>query len=341
MKKPLNLFLLAGLLAGSVTAGMIMGYGRLLLWFFLPGIQGMLFGGLIGFVGGAVLAARGVQPEAFRIRLFLVGTMLVGFYGGQALIPAFVLDGWDPLFLPAAILDGHFREGMTGASVRSFTVQQGPLTPAWWVFFQGLDTLFFAFFALLFLGIGLGRRRGTWGILRPLMIVGVPGFLILVNTVDEQRFNAGLLRDWHLSYGGGLEYLDWRRDWADTGLRGEAVRAFLAESDGAPIGRMPGLGALRALGCIRMGDPEAALVELDRGLAALESHPGPVRLDLVRRVSVSALEEHLRRMRQAVGELSRREAGDPVAGTPDLTGEWFPYESVLLGEPLRREALPE
>jgi hypothetical protein len=242
-----------------------------------------------------------------------------------------VLDGWNPLFLPAAILDGHFREVMTGASVRSFTVQQGPLTPVWWVFFQGLDALLFAFFALLFLGIGLGRRRGTWGILRPLVIVGVPGFLILLNTVDEQRFNAGLLRDWHLSYGGGVDYLDWRRDWADTGLRSGAVRAFLADSDRAAVGRMPGLGALRALACIRMGDPDAALAELDRALVALENHPGPVRLDMVRRVSVPALEEHLRRMREAIRESSRRSPADPFAGSPDLIGEWFPYESVLLG----------
>ena len=330
MKEPFNARLLGGLLGGSLVAGLIMGYGRLLVWFFLPGIQGMLFGGLIGFVGGAVLALRGVQPERFGARLVLVGIMLTGFYGGQLLVPPFVLDGWDPLFLPAAILDGHFREVMTGASVYSFTVQQGPLTPAWWVAFQGLDALLFGFFGLIFLGLGLGKRRSRGAILGPLAIVALPGLLILFSTTGEQRFNAGLLRDWHLAYGGGRAYLDWRRDWADTALRPDAVQDFLADSDTVSVTRMPGLGALRALAFFRLGERGAARVELNRALEALARHPGPVRIDLVRRVRVSALEEHLLSMRATIGE--GEECLDPVAlpGPVDFEKEWFPYESVLL-----------
>jgi len=219
---------------------------------------------------------------------------------------------------------------MTGASVYSFTVQQGPLTPVWWLFFQVLDACLFVFFALVFLGVGLGRRRSAWAVLRPVALVGVPGLLILFSTVDEQRFNAGLLRDWHRTYGGGREYLDWRREWVDTGLRPEAVRDFLAVSEAAPVERMPGLGAVRALAFVRLGDREAAQLELNRALEALDGHPGPVRIDLVRRVGVSALEEHLLSMRARIGE--GEEGLGPVAppGPADFESEWFPYESVLL-----------
>lgn len=312
----------------ALAFGLISGYGRLLVWFFLPGAQGLICGGMLGVTLGSLLARRGLTEPGFSRRLGLVAGLLLAFYGGQMLVPAFVLEGWDPFFLIGSILEGSFREVMTGGSVYSFTVQQGPLTPGWWIFFQSLDALFFFVPALIGLGVGLGRARPAWvpaGILAALLLV------VLGSTRPAQAFHAGLLKDWHVYRISSEQYLDWRDQWAAASLRPEAVARFLEETAAVPVERLPQLAVLRGLGELRMGRVEAARTEFARAREAAQGRADPVTLDRFRRLSPAAFLQHLDQLAAALGDLSAGQE-EPAALPTRLPqpGELFPFESVLL-----------
>jgi len=333
-KNPRLMSALLGLVL-CLLFGILTGYGRLLVWFFLPGIQGMLMGGVLGFTAGALMARDGGEALRFSHLLILVFGMALAFYGGQVLASALVLEASNPLFLMAAILDGHFREVMTGASVNSFTVQQGPLTPGWWVFFQGIDTLFFAVLALISLGIGLGTQRSASARWKPATIVAGLCFLVLITTVPTQTFNADLLRKWERTYAGAKDYPEWREAWVATALKKAAVERFLEDSETVDLGVIPQVGVLRALGLIRLGRLEGAQEELSATSAAAANHPGPIRLDLVRRISPASLLDHITLMQQELttlhptGELPQIDGGSAWR-EPSESAELFPYESLLI-----------
>ncbi len=315
--------------------GLLTGYGRLLVWFFLPGIQGMLMGGVLGFTTGALMAREGGGALRFSHRLILVFGVALAFYGGQVLASALVLEASNPLFLMTAILDGHFREVMTGASVNSLTVQQGPLTPGWWVFFQGIDTLFFAVLALISLGIGLGGQRSASARWKPAAIVAGLCALVLITTVPTQTFNADLLREWELRYAGAKDYPEWRDAWVATSLKKTAVERFLEDSETVDLRVIPQVGVLRSLGLIRLGRPAEAQEELSATSAAAASHPGPIRLDLVRRISPASFLDHIALMQQELttrhptGELPQID-GSSAWREPSEPADLFPYESLLI-----------
>ncbi len=331
MKKSLSrTYMTSGILL-CLLFGAVTGYGRLLVWFFLPGVQGMLMGGVLGFTLGGQLSRGEVVVTSFARRLRMAAGMALAFYAGQALVPAFVLKGWDPGFLPGAILSGHFREVMTGGSVYSQSVQQGPLTPGWWLFFQGLDSLFFMFLALIGTGIGLDKVRSRYRVWKPAVIVGGICALVLSTTLSYQSAHAGLLRDWQTRYGGGAVYSEWRDVWATAALRESAVRAFLDDTESVDLDVMPQLGVLRALGWARLGQFELAQKTLIASAEAARTYPGAIRLSRMKTVRARAFIEHVEQLGGWVSRL-RDEGLSPAEivsrASPD-TMEWFPYESML------------
>ncbi len=310
--------------------GFISGYGRLLVWFFIPGLQGLLLGGVLGFTVGAILAGREADLSFFSRRLALVVGMALAFYGGQLLVPPFVLHGWDLFFLPVAILDGHFREVFTGASINSYTVQQGPLTPGWWIVFQAADCLFFFILALISLGVGLDKQRTRYRIWKPSVIVGACLLFVLATTLPTQSVTSGLLRDWQVTYGGGTDYLKWREAWTDASLRQSAVEQFLEDTKTVDPAFIPQVGVLRALGFARLGDLGAASQELEASIMSAKVYPGAIRVDRTRKVRASSFIHYVGNMKKRVDELAA-EDGDslgmkiPLPQPDDL----FPYEGLL------------
>lgn len=330
MKKSGLLIPLTTGLAVCLLFGLMTGYGRLLVWFFLPGLQGILLGSVGAFTMGAVMATRGIVISSFRHRLAIVAAMVVLFYGGQLIVPAFVLDGWDPLFLIGAILDGHFREVFTGASINSFTVQQGPLTPGRWIFMQGLDTLFFAAFALIGLGVGLDKQRSRYRVWKPAGIVGALVLFVLATTIPTQSFTSGLLRDWHVTYGGGVDYLAWRETWINASLKESGVKQFLKDTERVDLAVIPQVGVLRALGLTRLGQLDAAAQELTRSIESAKAYPGPIRIDMTRKIRVSTFIEVASGMKDKVDAYAQQ-GHDSVANKipAPQPGDLFPYQGLL------------
>ncbi|EIC23165.1 hypothetical protein [Thiorhodovibrio frisius] len=325
-------YLTAFLLA--LALGLLSGYGRLLVWFFLPGIQGMIFGGVLGSTLGSLLARRRLDELSFSRRLSLVAGLLLAFYGGQMLIPAFVLEGWDPFFLIGSILEGSFREVMTGGSVHSFTMQQGPLTPPWWIFFQLLDALFFFLSALIGLGVGLGRSKTPRSPWVPVSLLTCLLLVVLGSTRTVQAFHAELLKDWHIERISNEQYLAWRDQWATASLRPDAVERFLEKTAAVSVERSPQLAVLRGLGELRMGRREAAGAEFSRAREATQGRADPLPLDRFRRIGPQPFLKHLDQLERELGALPvAPDSSGPPALSPmclPKPGELFPFESVLL-----------
>lgn len=311
----------------ALLLGILSGWGRLLVWFFLPGLQGMLFGATLGYVAGALLQRDGNQNPSFQARLKLIMSALVLFYAGQLLVPAVLIDPSTPLFLPAAILDGHFREVMTGASINSFTVQQGPLTPGWWLLFQSVDAVFFIFLGMILLGVALSSNQAR-PLVAPAVLVGLMA-IVLISTVPTQYRHSELLADWHRSYGGGLNYLEWREQWVDTGLAAHRVQAFLDASTHAALEKTPGVGILRTLAYLRLGNRSEALHELNKTEAALSGYNSKIRIDVVRRISPKALKRYIAQFRL---QLTTQNTQDNAQSHPSAASEaeWFPYRSAII-----------
>ncbi len=123
---------------------------------FVPGIVGMIAGGVLGYAAGRIGRGDPLRLWLFPTRagLTLGATLL---YVTTSIAVVAIVSSL-PLGLPAEwigdVLSGTDSEMFVGHSVNSFQSTGGPLTGAWWVIFIGVDALLFAFLFLITTGVG-------------------------------------------------------------------------------------------------------------------------------------------------------------------------------------------
>ncbi|MCD4751407.1 MAG: hypothetical protein K8R59_18725 [Thermoanaerobaculales bacterium] len=145
-------------LAGAV----VMGFARVFV-LFIPGIMGMIAGGVLGWATGRV--GRGDPEEVWtfghRMGLALGAGLLYGV--GTAVVVSVVNTGTMglPLDWLADVVAGTEGEYFVGASKNSFQSVEGELSGAWWLIFSIVDGLLFSFLFLVTTGIGWSPDDGS------------------------------------------------------------------------------------------------------------------------------------------------------------------------------------
>lgn len=126
----------------------------------LPGLAGMLAGGIAGYGAGRLGRGDPLRLWAFGQRLWLAfaGALVYGWV--QLLVAGAVhaTPADSPFYWIFEIADGLLREpffsmGQTGGVV--LRAYSGTLTGGWWIFFNLLDAALFAFLFLVSTGVGL------------------------------------------------------------------------------------------------------------------------------------------------------------------------------------------
>lgn len=126
----------------------------------LPGLAGMLAGGVAGYGAGRLGRGDPLRFWTFGQRLWLaLAAALV--YGGVQLLAAGAVHATpadSPFYWIAEVAGGFLQEpffsaGQTGGVV--FRVYGGTLTGGWWIFFNLLDAELFVFLFLVSTGVGL------------------------------------------------------------------------------------------------------------------------------------------------------------------------------------------
>lgn len=141
----------------AIVLGALAGYFRGTSGF-LPGIQGMAAGFLVGTVGGRRLAAGGTTPGLpARLALAAAGTAL--FWGGHVLGLGATLPVPAPLTWLAELATGGAEESAMGWSPHTAGGHLFKLGGLGWMFFTLLDLGFQFFCTWVGLGIGLGSDR--------------------------------------------------------------------------------------------------------------------------------------------------------------------------------------
>lgn len=126
----------------------------------LPGLAGMLAGGVAGYGAGRLGRGDPLRFWAFGQRLWLAfaGALI---YGWVQLLVAGAVHATpvdSPFYWISEVADGFLREpffsmGQTGGVV--LRAYSGTLTGGWWIFFNLLDAVLFAFLFLVSTGAGL------------------------------------------------------------------------------------------------------------------------------------------------------------------------------------------
>ncbi|MCP4897238.1 MAG: hypothetical protein GY906_09740 [bacterium] len=143
-------------LLGAVIAGLVRGYVL-----FVPGIMGMVVGGVVGWVSGRL--GRG-DPEhmwSFANRGWLsIGAGL--FYAVCAALVVSVVNIGSmslPLDWLAEVMAGYEGEVFVGFSTNSYQSTGGDISGGWWIFFAIVDWLLFAFLFLVATMVGWGGNE--------------------------------------------------------------------------------------------------------------------------------------------------------------------------------------
>lgn len=137
--------------AGTAIAGLFRTY-----MLFLPGIMGMIAGGVLGWATGRI--GRG-DPEdvwAFGHRVWLaLGAGILFSVGAAAVISVLHVGALGlPLDWLSEVVAGHEGELFAGTSTNSFQSVEGTITGAWWLVFVFVDGLLFSFLFLVTTVIG-------------------------------------------------------------------------------------------------------------------------------------------------------------------------------------------
>ena len=128
---------------------------------FIPGIQGMIAGGLVGYSCGCPGRFDDSRWWGFSARSGLtLGAALIYLIGTTAVVAGLNagLAGY-PLEWLADVIDGSKGELFFGTSVNSLQSVGGKLRGGWWLVFVLLDAALFAFLHLVSFGIGLSSER--------------------------------------------------------------------------------------------------------------------------------------------------------------------------------------
>ena len=137
--------------AGAAIAGLFRAY-----LLFLPGIMGMIAGGVLGWASGRI--GRG-DPEdvwAFGHRVWLaLGAGILYSVGAAAVISVIHVGALGlPLDWLSEVVAGHEGELFAGTSTNSFQSVEGTITGVWWLIFVFVDGLLFSFLFLVTAVIG-------------------------------------------------------------------------------------------------------------------------------------------------------------------------------------------
>lgn len=174
-------------LATATVFGLVRGVS-----IFVPGVVGMLAGGISGYLTGRLGRhdCDALWPFAARGGITLGATLLygVGCVAWVATVNAGVSSY--PIEWLEEVLAGHAGELFVGTSKNSMQSVSGLLSGAWWVILVAVDGLLFAFLYLISLGIGLsskhdateaaeGVRQGSSAASRPPVDTGRPAFGIM------------------------------------------------------------------------------------------------------------------------------------------------------------------
>lgn len=152
-------FRVAPTAALAVILGVVTGYARTQMGF-IVGIQGMVAGGIMGYLSGRL--GRG-DPQidwtcGRRVRMLVwIIVLFTGFHlGTLSAVHSTGVDG--PLEWLGDVLKGYDGEPFFGAR-RHGSAVVGKVDEVWWVVFQVTDLGLFAFLALVFQGIGYFPER--------------------------------------------------------------------------------------------------------------------------------------------------------------------------------------
>ena len=146
---------------GTLVLSVMFGLGRATV-LFVPGIFGMMAGGVLGYATGRVGRGDPLRLWLFPTRagVTLGATLL---YTVVSVAVVAIINSM-PLGLPIEwigdVLAGRDSELFVGYSVNSYQSTGGPLTGAWWVVFMAVDALLFAFLFLIMTGVGYSPDDG-------------------------------------------------------------------------------------------------------------------------------------------------------------------------------------
>jgi len=246
----LPLVLLAALV--GLAAGFFRSWGG-----FVPGLQGMFLGGLIGYLAGR-FGRR--DPEilwAFNQRLWLSLSLALVCVSLQTLTVGAIAAG-DPLAWLGDVLSGSSREFFIGYKWRFTTlgdrVVSGNLSGFWWMVFSAVELGLMAFLCLAFTIIGLSPDKGdgdeeepgetaedveTREAATPVTRVGCACFALLVllilaalggtlaySLITDSSLFEGVRRERLQAYNG-----EWRIEGMDEVLAGENRLMLYAVTD--------------------------------------------------------------------------------------------------------------
>ncbi len=136
-----------------LAAGLLSGFFRTF-QFFPAGLQGMVVGGLIGYVAGRI--ARGDRGGFSSFPLRAWASLSFGFaFVFVSIVTASILNagpGDAPLSWILDVVDGSRKELFFSAGRHSAVA--GRIDGAWWLLFNLLDACLFAFLCLAFMVVG-------------------------------------------------------------------------------------------------------------------------------------------------------------------------------------------
>jgi hypothetical protein len=128
---------------------------------FLVGLQGMLVGGLIGWIGGLAARRDDYDGWPFGLRLSMAFALTLVFWVAQIVAADLTKGPFTPgAWLEAAIVDGETMFGTSRYTHETHVLRPGPVG---WVGFNLLDMLLQTFLTLVTFGMGIGSLCTTCG----------------------------------------------------------------------------------------------------------------------------------------------------------------------------------